>query len=189
MFSKYTCKQPDTGNVNQCGGYALAALIHASRTPPCDNQPNGSDIYNQVIAFQNDCDIPLFSPKNQKGARSLPSSLIKTAKENGFTRYKLTVTKAYGQKHPELITSEKGRLNKEVEITKEVKITEDSEKTLDQLLKKDGYYLVLVNDGNHWIAMGKRGERVYFYDPGGAGDVDETGKPTINFSGVIIRLN
>lgn len=186
MFSKYTCKQPDSGNVNQCGGYALAALIHVHKTFEA-NQPTGGTVYDEIIRHQKDITLGSklapFAPANAQGARSLPSSLINAAKALGFARYKLTVTKEYGEKQPELIAFEKGRLSKEVEIT------EGSEKTLDQLLKKDGYYLVLVNDGNHWIAMGKREERIYFYDPGGASGVYEAGKTMINFSGVIIRLN
>ena len=187
MFSNYTLKQPSSGNLNQCGGYALAALIHVHKSDRT-NQPVGSEIYKKIIAHQANIGlgkgVDLFAPANVQGARSLPSCLINVAKEFSFTEYKLTVTKEYGERLPALIAFEKGRLDLD-----KVKITEDSVKTLDQLLKKDGYYLALVDDGNHWIAVVRKEERTCFYNPGDGKSGLYDAKIASIFSGVVIRLN
>lgn len=158
MFSKYTTKQPASGNLNQCGGYALAALAHVHGTCTAD-LPDGSAVYDKIIAHQADIglgkELDLFAPANTKGARSLPSSLIKAAKELSFAKYKLTVTKEYGEKQPELIAFEKVRLDEEVEIT------EGSVKAFNQLLKKTATIWFWSTTAITGLPWGKRRQHLF----------------------------
>ncbi|WP_038912208.1 hypothetical protein [Dickeya dadantii] len=186
VFAQYTEKQP-TGS-ESCGAFSLAALINAKNTGPL-NSPAGSDIYNEVIQAQ--AHLPTAYPALFKGTdpRSLPSTLVALGIARGFANAQVTHTSAIPAALAPLIPSEITRIGTTASVQ------EKKTDKLQDLLGSNGYYLVLVDSGNHWIAIVRDTTGLYAYDPAsgnsGAATVTGdgiTGAVNHTFSGVLIHF-
>jgi len=193
MFEKYTLKQM-TGS-NYCGGYALAAIIN-DINKNSDNDPNGKEIYDHLIAKQHSDTVKKcfssFYKESPAGALTLPSSLVTEAKSLWPDKeIKVTLSSAFLKENVSLSHFE--TLN--ITDFAEIKIKKDE--PLKEHVDKKGYYLLIVNEGKHWVAMGRDASGLYMYEPA----TGQSGQPATDeselfflhgkdytWSGVIIRI-
>ena len=190
MFETYNAKQESTSN--HCGGFALAAIINDITAVKKD----GKEIYYSLISFQSSPAIrdsfPVFHKDNAAGALTLPSSLIKfTHQLWPEAQKKITISNMFFQANKKLCAFEMESIAPLAEI--KIKANESLQDHID----KKGYYLVVVHEGCHWIAMGRNSDGLFMYDPatGKNGKILSTEKDAFSlgddnyfFSGVIIRL-
>lgn len=194
MFEKYTLKQ--TTESNYCGGYALAAIIN-DKTKDAEDVPDGKAVYDTLIAKQHSDTIKnhfsSFYKDSSQGAMTLPSSLVTEAKMLWSDKeIKVTISSAFLKSNAGLCHFE--TLN----ITDYAEIKIKKSEPLKDHIDKKGYYLLVVNEGKHWVAMGRDTSGLYMYEPA----TGQSGKPVMTennlfsldgknytWSGVIIRIS
>ncbi|UJR52746.1 hypothetical protein [Dickeya zeae] len=186
VFAQYTEKQPFGSEA--CGAFSLAALINARNAGPL-NSPTGSNIYSEVIHKQSS--LPVGYPPLFKGSdpRSLPSTLVALGIARGFACAQVTHTSAVPAALAPLISAEITLIGTTASVQ------EKETYKLQDLLGSNGYYLALVDGGNHWIAIVRDASGLYAYDPatGSSGTAtvtgnDITGAVSHTFSGVLIHF-
>lgn len=158
MFTTFTLQQP--AGSDSCGAFSLAALLNARNQGLPVNTPTGATVYNDIIARQNPLppEYPLiFAPP---APRSLPSSLVRVGVARGFNdEVQVMVNKALlpAPMHP-LLPLEVARIGNTAAVI-------NSNANLQAMVQAAGYYLALVLDANHWIALGRNAQGFYAYDP------------------------
>lgn len=190
MFKGYDSKQKSTSN--HCGGFALGAIIYDKIAV----KKEGKKLYDSLISSQSSPIIrdnfPAYYKDCKSGAFTLPSSLIE------FTHalwpeapIKITISNLFFQANKKLCALEMESISPLAEI--KIKANESLQDHID----KKGYYLAVVHEGRHWIAMGRNNDGLFMYDPatGKNGpilsiekDAFSLGDDNYLFSGVIIRL-
>ncbi len=159
---------------NYCGGYALAAVLNAVNNLQL-NMPNPQNIYAAIQVNQ----AGLVGPNSQgliNGTQAggtdicLPSSIAMTARQ-----YRLTPTVLYGNPPfpAPVIQEELNRLQMQNIAVQQNNVA------LAQLLlaRTENYFIVLVDNGQHWVAVEKLNNNFTVYDPG-------TGVITPNLQGL-----
>ena len=157
MFETFTLQQPVGGNA--CGAYALAALVNARNNGLPVNTPTGASVYVDIIAQQNALPVgypPIFAPP---APRSLPSSLVHVGIARGFNdQVQVMVNQALmPDEMLPLIAPETARIGHAAAVI-------NSAADLQSMVQAAGYYLALVHDGVHWIALGRNAQGFYAYD-------------------------
>lgn len=194
MFENYTLKQ--TTGSNHCGGYAFAAIIN-DKDKTSANAPDGKAVYDRLIAKQHSDTIKNhfqpFYKDNPEGALTLPSSLVSEAKSLWSNKeIKVTLSTAFLKSNTGLSHFE--TLN----ITDSAEIKIKKGEPLKEHIDKRGHYLLVVDDGKHWVAMGRDASGLYMYDPAtgqngqpvtGENDLFSLDGKHYTWSGVIIRIS
>jgi hypothetical protein len=172
---------------NYCGGFALAAIINSFNNGEAQNQPEPLTVYNQIQAQQVGIGANsqvLVNDMVQNGTNiSLPSSIAICAQVN----YPLNPTVIYGNHpFPNVIQEEVARLNA-------AGIQNDQhDGNLQVLLNQQNKYMVLVDNGRHWVAVENNKENWSMYDPanGQPVNVNINGNAIGNYqySGVLIQF-
>ncbi|MBU9845334.1 hypothetical protein [Rahnella ecdela] len=188
MFETFTLQQPAGGNA--CGAFALAALLNARNHGLPVNTPTGAAVYNDIIAQQNALPAgypAIFTPP---APRSLPSSLVRVGIARGFNdQVQVMVNQAlmHAPMVP-LIVPETTRIGHAAAVI-------NSNANLQGMIQAAGYYLALVHNGDHWIALGRNAQGFYAYDSDtnfhGAVNQPVGNRVTLNgvqydFSGILI---
>ena len=164
-FGKKLCQSKELPNPNNyCGGFAMCAVLNDIAK---SDGIKPMDIYKAIQEFQAEVSIPLLTlieAKKEMGggtAICLPSSLVLFAQKEGLD-VKLRYSKQIGFDE-KIITAEIQRCPGRTEGF------ENAEAVKHCFLDTDvKYYLVLVSNYNHWIAVKRKPESKGFsvYDPG-----------------------
>lgn len=157
MFEKFNLKQP--AGSNACGAYALAALLSAWQRHRFEHQEAVDNLYRYIGECQSALPTDKYADFISVDYMSLPSSLIKTGLNNGFTG---KVTVYYRSDLPAglsaLVEEEKIRIGEMACVIK-------SDAPLEELTAQYGFYLLLSNKGKHWITLSHHSQGLFFYDP------------------------
>ncbi|PBI81387.1 hypothetical protein A8A01_12530 [Ewingella americana] len=182
MFEKFTLQQPK--NSKSCGAYSLSAIINA-RLDKYDTETEAEKLYTLIGERQKKLNVgESFKPKDHL---SLPSSLVLEAAELGLKAQVILNDSLLPKELKTLLPGETDRIGAD-----KVKNSKDN---LETLLKNPGCYLVLVNQGIHWIAVAREGEILSGYDPANKANNDALALSENNltlfgventFSGVLI---
>lgn len=147
---------------NYCVGYAMAAILNDRHD--CE-QSHSKTVYDSLLEWQQTVVPPLqkliHSGKCNQKDIILPSSLVLFACDRGFI-VKLLYSKDLNFSQ-EIIQAEKQRCT-------EGRVQELDSKVAVLRCFSDGsvkYYLVLVNNHNHWIAVKRKKDNIRFsvYNP------------------------
>ena len=185
MFEKFSLKQP--AGSNACGAYALAALLSAWQRHRFEHKEAVDNLYRYIGQCQSALPTDKYADFISVNYMSLPSSLIKTGLKNGFNG-EITVYYRSG------LSAELSALIEEEEIRiGEIARVIKSDITLEELTAQYGFYLLLINNGKHWITLSHHSQGLFFYDPAYGsekaslkGNMLYLKERSIDFSGVAI---
>ncbi len=198
-------KEKQAQNSQTCGGYSLAAVLVEMRKTnkaiaeieaESISKHQGMTIYNKIQTLQNESGITngLLQDIHRKG-RCLPSFICQVAREYGLTKLEVhcshaTLCKAF--------TSHLSTCTEAEEITKNVieeeagrigrKIVTDSTADIKGEIgfELGVYYIVLVNNAEHWVVVQQDATGLHVYDP--AGNMDNIIGVRSAFSGLYIKF-
>lgn len=156
------------GTDNSCGGYALNAVLLDMKSDPIGTYKQIQEIQQRTLKKESISAQFIEKTAFPKSNMSLPSSIVLTALEKDLDVavyidekvleevLEKIFEKGFAQ---ELIKEEKEKLDNTL---RETKIPVSSSELLDC-----SYFIVLVSNATHWVAVKKNGSGSYIcYDPG-----------------------
>lgn len=164
------------GTDNSCGGYALNAVLLDMKSDPIGTYKQIQEIQQSTLKERSISAQFIEKTAFPKSNMSLPSSIVLTALEKDLDvavyideevleevlekifeeEFEKVLEKGFVQ---ELIKEEKEKLDNTL---RETKIPVSSSELLDC-----SYFIVLVSNATHWVAVKKNGSGSYIcYDPG-----------------------
>ncbi|MDR2009317.1 MAG: hypothetical protein LBQ22_02405 [Bacteroidales bacterium] len=169
---------------NFCGGYALAAIFNTIHNMQL-NMPNPQNVYNNIQ--NNQVGVGINSQNLIQNTQinntdiSLPSSIAIAALQNNLIPIVIHGNTPFLQA---VILEEINRIQAQA-----INIVQNN-MNLNQVLlaQNENYFIVLVNMGQHWIAIEKLKNNIFnIYDPGTG--LITNNLAAINYSGIIIAMH